>query len=108
MPHFDVEVRGKGLDLPSGGDPITGLIARRKVKAPTAEDAFDQVKLMLTREWQHGKFQRRNRGSAPHFQVITVTRLAWWKAPFVRAPKRGFDFTSLSEETGTTLHATAA
>ncbi|MEM9840950.1 MAG: hypothetical protein AAF830_17615 [Pseudomonadota bacterium] len=99
MALFDIEVRGKGIDLPSAGDPITGLLARRKVRARSEGDALDKLKLALTREWQQGKWQRRNRGSAPHFEVESLTRLPWWKAPFVRAPKRGFDFYSLEEET---------
>lgn len=99
MPQFDIEVRGRGIDLPSAGDPITGLIARRKVRAPSEDEALEKIKTALTREWQQGKFQRRNRGSAPHFEVESLTRLPWWKAPFVRAPKQGFDFYSLADET---------
>lgn len=99
MPHYDIRIRGKGIDLPSDGDPIVGLLAHRKVRAPSAAEALEKVKLALTMEWRDGHFQRRNRGSAPHFEVESLTRLPWWKAPFARAPKRGFDFYSLERET---------
>ena len=99
MPQFDVCLHGKGIDLPSAGDPITGLIARRKVRARTETAALEKLKRSLTIEWQEGKFQRRNRGSAPHFEVESLVRLPWWKAPFVWVPRRGFHFYSLDEET---------
>lgn len=100
MPHFTVHLRGKGIDLPSDGDPIVGLLALRKVRAASAEQALEKAKLALTLEWRDGNFQRRNRGSAPHFEIESLVELPWWKAPFTRAPKRGFDFYSLEKETG--------
>jgi len=100
MPQFTVQLRGTGIDLPSGGDPIVGLIAQRKVRAATSDEAFDKARTQLTQEWQEGKFQQRNRGAAPVFAIETMVRLPWWKAPFTKAPKRGFDFYSLTKETG--------
>lgn len=99
MPHFDVHLRGTGLNLPSDGDPITGLLANRKVRAKSSEEAFEKAKLALTMEWRDGRFQVRNRGSAPSFQIESMVKIPWWKAPFVKRPKRGFDFYSLEKET---------
>jgi hypothetical protein len=92
MPYFRIMLHGHGLNIPApgGGAPITGFHTSRLIEAASAAEAEESAKRAVAAEWSSGPIAASNIGSAPTFEVESVTQANWLTRLFSKTSTNTF------------------